>query len=270
MKSEVGFWGCLWFHYLWYDFCACLGAGKCRDSLERTLHVVVFSAFSFFLSFFFVVFCFVLFFCLCICVFVNKSNISTCGVYEDTIPLWHVGHRHITESGVPKDSRWHGANVAVFISDINQPSLPTSFRSFLASVSVFLALSTVFHSINSPTNSPLSHSVLPVLFLPYWSFQLYISLKKSIPEPWCNPLWLTGLKAPTNQPTNLGYTLSVFLSSKLSYLVKEHSPLQAQLSVIYCFIVMASDTSNLLLLLKQLSKSISSDLLTNLRYLLLM
>ena len=33
-----------------------------------------------------------------------------------------------------------------------------------------MALSTVFHSINSPDNSPLSHSVLPVLFLPYWSF----------------------------------------------------------------------------------------------------
>ena len=30
-----------------------------------------------------------------------------------------------------------------------------------------------------PNNSPLSHSVLPVLFLPYWSFQLYISLWKS-------------------------------------------------------------------------------------------
>ena len=36
-----------------------------------------------------------------------------------------------------------------------------------------MALSTVFLSINSPDNSPLSHSVLPVLFLPYWSFQLY-------------------------------------------------------------------------------------------------
>ena len=41
-------------------------------------------------------------------------------------------------------------------------------------VPVFMALSTVLHSINSPDNSPLSHSVLLVLFLPYWSFQLYI------------------------------------------------------------------------------------------------
>ena len=35
-----------------------------------------------------------------------------------------------------------------------------------------------FH--NPPDNSPLSHSVLPVLPLPYWSFQLYISLWKSL------------------------------------------------------------------------------------------
>ena len=41
------------------------------------------------------------------------------------------------------------------------------------------SLSTVFRSINYPDNSPLSHSILPVLFLPYWSFQLYISLWKS-------------------------------------------------------------------------------------------
>ena len=45
--------------------------------------------------------------------------------------------------------------------NINQPSLPTSFESVLASISVFMILSTLFHSINSPDNSPLSHSVLP-------------------------------------------------------------------------------------------------------------
>ena len=35
------------------------------------------------------------------------------------------------------------------------------------SVSVFMALSTVFHCINSLDNSPLSHSVFPVIFLSY-------------------------------------------------------------------------------------------------------
>ena len=39
--------------------------------------------------------------------------------------------------------------------------------SFSSSISAFTALSTVFNSMNSPDNFPLSHSVLPVLFLPY-------------------------------------------------------------------------------------------------------
>ena len=34
-----------------------------------------------------------------------------------------------------------------------------------------MALSIVFHSINSPKNTPFSHSVLSVLIVPYWSFQ---------------------------------------------------------------------------------------------------
>ena len=69
-----------------------------------------------------------------------------------------------------------GGYVTVYVFDINQPSLPTPFYSVLVSISVFMVLSNVFHSINSPDNSPLSHSVLPVFFLPYRSFQLYISL----------------------------------------------------------------------------------------------
>ena len=44
----------------------------------------------------------------------------------------------------------------VYVRDINQPSLPTPFYSVLVSISVFKALSTVFHSINSPDDSPLS------------------------------------------------------------------------------------------------------------------
>ena len=57
-----------------------------------------------------------------------------------------------------------GGDVAVYVLDRNQPSLSIPFCSLLVSVSVFIALSTVFHSINSPDNSSLSHSVLPVLF----------------------------------------------------------------------------------------------------------
>ena len=48
----------------------------------------------------------------------------------------------------------------------------------LHKVSSLQALSTVFHSINPSDNSPLSHSILLVETgcLPYWSFQLHISL----------------------------------------------------------------------------------------------
>ena len=68
----------------------------------------------------------------------------------------------------------HVVGMVRFMSDTNQPSLPTPFYSVLVSISVFMALSTVFHSICSPDNSPFSHPVLP-----YWSFHLYISLWQS-------------------------------------------------------------------------------------------
>ena len=83
---------------------------------------------------------------------------------------------YFDSASVPAGSPSRGGDVAVYVFDINQPSLPTSFYSVLVSISTFVALSDVFHCINSPDNSPLSHSVLPVLFLPYWSFQLYISI----------------------------------------------------------------------------------------------
>ena len=56
-------------------------------------------------------------------------------------------------------------------------------NSVFVSVSVFMAHSTVFHFVNSPDNIPLSHSVLLVLFLPYWSFQLYLSSWQSPSAP---------------------------------------------------------------------------------------
>ena len=64
---------------------------------------------------------------------------------------------------VPAGSPSCGGDVMVYVIDINQPNLPTPFYSVLVSVSVCTALSTVFHLINSPDNSPLSHSVLLVL-----------------------------------------------------------------------------------------------------------
>ena len=51
---------------------------------------------------------------------------------------------------------------------------PTPFYSVLVSISVFNGSFNCISSINSHDNSPLSYSVLLILFLPYWSFQLYI------------------------------------------------------------------------------------------------
>ena len=65
-------------------------------------------------------------------------------------------------SVVPTGSPSRGRDVVVYVFDTNQPSLPTPSYSVLACVSVFVALSRVFHSINSPNNSLLSHSVLLV------------------------------------------------------------------------------------------------------------
>ena len=69
-----------------------------------------------------------------------------------------------------------GGDVAISVFDKNR-AFPLFF-SVLVSISVFITLSTVFHSINSPDNSPLSHAVLLVLFVPCWSFQLYTSFMK--------------------------------------------------------------------------------------------
>ena len=73
-----------------------------------------------------------------------------------------------------------GGYVAVYVFDMNQPSLSTPFNSLLVCVSVFMALSTVFYSINPPDNPPLSRSVLPVLFVLGWSFELHIFLEVSL------------------------------------------------------------------------------------------
>ena len=83
------------------------------------------------------------------------------------------------------ESLWahlHVVGMSRSMSDINQPSLPTPFYSVLVSISVFMALATVFHSLNSPDKSPFPHSVLVVLVLPYWSFQL-LSLYESLLQP---------------------------------------------------------------------------------------
>ena len=77
-------------------------------------------------------------------------------------------------------------STAHFCKIILAVSLPTPFfslkKSVLVSISVFMALSTVFHSIDPPESSLLSPIVLPVIFLPYCSFN-YIYLYESLPSP---------------------------------------------------------------------------------------
>ena len=116
--------------------------------------------------------------------------------------------------------------------------------------SLFCAAYTGYQSTQGWTKrfQPCVSTLSPTL-LPSISLSFYPS----------TPLPNTSIHPRTHAPC-------IFLSSKLSHLVKEHSPSQAQLNGIYC--LMDSDTLNLLLHLKQLSKPISSDLHTNLPYLL--
>ena len=83
---------------------------------------------------------------------------------------------------VPESSLSCDGDVAVYVFNKNRLSLPTPFYSFLMSVSVIMALSAVFHLINSPNNSPLSHSVLPVFFCLIGPF-ISASLGESLPQP---------------------------------------------------------------------------------------
>ena len=85
-------------------------------------------------------------------------------------------------AGVPMGSPSCGGDVAVYVFDVDQPSLPTPFHSVLVFIPVFMALSTLFHSINSPDNSPVSYSVLPVCFSLIGPFN-YISLYESLLQP---------------------------------------------------------------------------------------
>ena len=92
-----------------------------------------------------------------------------------------------------------------FMFNINQPSLPTPFYSVLVSISVFMALSTVFHSINSPDNPLPSHSVFLVLFLPYWSFwTIYLFMKVSFSPDIIASGWLGSMHQLINKLTAPG------------------------------------------------------------------
>ena len=79
---------------------------------------------------------------------------------------------------VPASSPSRGGDVVVYIEDINEPSLPTLFYSVRVSISFFTALSTVFHSINSPENS--QPVVLALLVLSTTHLFMKVSLSPDI------------------------------------------------------------------------------------------
>ena len=83
---------------------------------------------------------------------------------------------------VPTGSPSRGGNVTVHVCDINQPSLSTPFYSVLVSISVFMALSTVFRSINSPDNSVFSLCSSGLNLCPIGPFN-YMSLYESLLQP---------------------------------------------------------------------------------------
>ena len=89
-----------------------------------------------------------------------------------------------------------------FMSDLNQSSLPAPFYSVLVSTSVFMALSTVFHSLNAPTT-------LCFLTLFFWSYfchigpfsRIHLLIKVSL-GPDITLCDLTGLKAHLSDYTS--------------------------------------------------------------------
>ena len=110
----------------------------------------------------------------------------------------------ITEGQDPMGSPSRGADVAVYVCDINQPSLPTPCYSVLFCVCFCLydPFNCIwFHKFShqlSALSLCSSGIISALLVLSTLSLSLSLSLHETLRQPWYNPLWLTGLKAPTN------------------------------------------------------------------------
>ena len=83
---------------------------------------------------------------------------------------------------VPAGSTCRGGDVTVYVLDQKTPELALSFYSVHVFVSVLMAFSILFYSINSPDNSLLSHSVLLILFCLIGPLN-YIYLSESLLQP---------------------------------------------------------------------------------------
>ena len=83
---------------------------------------------------------------------------------------------------VPTVSPSRGGDVTVHVYNRNQPSLPTPFCSVLVSTSGFMALSTVFHSINSRSDNCFLTQFFRAYLCLISSFN-YISLYENLLQP---------------------------------------------------------------------------------------
>ena len=131
------------------------------------------------------------------------SEFSKVYLIQSKLPFFYSHFQHffiqLPLAVVPTGSLSSGGDAAVNFFDINQPSLITPFYSVLVSVSVFMALSAVFHFINSPDKlSALSFCSSGLISAVLVLSTIYLCVKVSLSRDKSNPLWLTGLKAPTN------------------------------------------------------------------------
>ena len=116
------------------------------------------------------------------CPVCSVLTVSLCVPYLQFVPCWPFLLSSFAVT-VPAVSSSPGGGVVVYVFDINQPSLPTPFY-FCSCVCFCLCAhfsSISFHKFSRQLFS-LSHSVLLVFILPYWSFQL-LSIYKSLPQP---------------------------------------------------------------------------------------
>ena len=77
-------------------------------------------------------------------------------------------------------------DVALYVFDINQPSLPIPSYSVLVSISASIALSTVFHSIKfsrQPSAFSLCSSGLISALLVLSTIYIYVSLYENLLQP---------------------------------------------------------------------------------------
>ena len=116
---------------------------------------------------------------------------------------------------VPVGSSSGGGNVAVYVFDVNQPSLPTPFLCSCAYFRLYGHFNCIY-SINFTNNPLLSHSVLLVLFLPLWSFQLYYISLSFMKVSFSSDIILCGWQSLEHQLTNLAVSSGFILSSPLS------------------------------------------------------